>query len=127
MLAIISPLQLPLCYAWVLCRPLWSESKEALAQEQIDYVAVLGTMGDLGVNVDWDPPFPDLTQEIKKWTKKRLSTTIALLNAPRRTPDFDVITAWSALLASSSPLTILDPGLNAHAARLYEARAMRYL
>ena len=106
---------------WVLCRPLWAD--QALAQENIDYVAVLGTMGDLSVNVEWHPPFPDLTQEVKKWTKKNvLGSTIALLNAPRRTPDFDVITAWSALLSSSSPLTILDPATNTHAARLYHAR-----
>lgn len=107
---------------WVLCRPLWSAEQESLAQSQIDYVAVLGTMGDLSVNVEWEPPFPDLTPEAKKWTKKRLGSAIALLNAPRRTPDFDVITAWSALLSSTSPLTILDPATNAHAARLYAAR-----
>ncbi|TKY88413.1 hypothetical protein EX895_002765 [Sporisorium graminicola] len=105
---------------WILCRPLWSD--EELAQVQIDYVAVLGTMGDLSVNVDWSAPFPDLTPEVRKWTKKRLGSAIALLNAPRRTPDFDVITAWSALLASTSPLTILDPATNENAARLYEAR-----
>uniref|UniRef100_V5ECG9 Uncharacterized protein n=2 Tax=Kalmanozyma brasiliensis (strain GHG001) TaxID=1365824 RepID=V5ECG9_KALBG len=107
---------------WVLCRPLWSGAQQQLAQDQIDYVAVLGTMGDLSVNVEWDPPFPDLVPEVKKWTKKRLGSAIALLNAPRRTPDFDVITAWSALLASTSPLTILDPATNKHALRLYEAR-----
>lgn len=109
---------------WVLCRPLWSPHAPASASPEtlIDYVAVLGTMGDLSVNVDWDPPFPDLTPEVKKWTKKRLGSAIALLNAPRRTPDFDVITAWSALLSSTSPLTILDPATNTHAARLYEAR-----
>lgn len=109
---------------WVLCRPLWSEETAELAQDRIDYVAVLGTMGDLSVNVEWDPPFPDLTCEVKKWTKKRLGSAIALLNAPRRTPDFDVITAWSALLSSKSPLTILDPATNRHAARLHEARDM---
>lgn len=105
---------------WVLCRPLWSDEQQA--QDQIDYVAVLGTMGDLSVNVEWEPPFPDLTPEVRKWTKKRLGSAIALLNAPRRTPDFDVITAWSALSTSTSPLTILDPATNKHAARLYEAR-----
>ncbi|GAC94717.1 hypothetical protein PHSY_002290 [Pseudozyma hubeiensis SY62] len=106
----------------VLCRPLWSPSQQEEAQTSIDYVAVLGTMGDLSVNVDWDPPFPDLVPEVKKWTKKRLGSAIALLNAPRRTPDFDVITAWSALSTSTSPLTILDPATNQHAARLYSAR-----
>ncbi|GAK66939.1 single-stranded-DNA-specific exonuclease [Moesziomyces antarcticus] len=105
---------------WVLCRPLWSA--DADAEAQIDYLAVLGTMGDLSVNVSWQPPFPDLTPEVKKWTKKRLGSAIALLNAPRRTPEFDVSTAWSALLASTSPLTILDPATNEHAARLYAAR-----
>ena len=109
---------------WVLCRPLWSShaSVSSSAETLIDYVAVLGTMGDLSVNVSWDPPFPDLTPEVKKWTKKRLGSAIALLNAPRRTPAFDVITAWSALLSSTSPLTILDPATNRQPARSYEAR-----
>ncbi|EPQ27884.1 uncharacterized protein PFL1_04628 [Pseudozyma flocculosa PF-1] len=106
---------------WVLCRPLW-EGTGADAEAQIDYLAVLGTMGDLSVNVDWDPPFPDLTPEIKKWTKKRLGSAIALINAPRRTPDFDVATAWNAVLSSRDPLGIIDPASNPHAKRLYEAR-----
>lgn len=105
---------------WVLCRPLWQDS--AMAENRIDYLAVLGTMGDLSVNVAWDAPFPDMADEVKKWTKKRLGSAIALLNAPRRTPDFDVTTAWAALLASTDPISILDPAVNTHAQRLYEAR-----
>lgn len=105
---------------WVLCRPLWQHNVQA--EKRIDYLAVLGTMGDLSVNVSWDAPFPDMADEIKKWSKKRLGSAIALLNAPRRTPDFDVDTAWQALLASNDPLSILDPAVNVHAQRLYEAR-----
>ncbi|PWZ01790.1 DHH phosphoesterase [Testicularia cyperi] len=105
---------------WVICRPLWTDA--ARAEERLDYVATLGTMGDLSVRVKWDPPFPDLTGQVKRWTSKRFATSIALLNAPRRTPDFDVITAWEALLASTSPISILDPAINLHAKRLYEAR-----
>ncbi|KAN0064375.1 hypothetical protein ACQY0O_002572 [Thecaphora frezii] len=108
---------------WVLCRPLWQDTEaESEAEARIDYFAVLGTMSDLSVNVDWSPPFPDLVPKVKKWTKKRLGSAIALVNAPRRTPDFDVATAWGALESSTSPFSILDSSTNAHAARLYEAR-----
>lgn len=105
---------------WCLCRPLWTD--EAQAEEQIDWLAVLGTAGDLSVNVAWDPPWPDLAPQMKKWTKKRIGTAIALLNAPRRTPEFDVSIAYASLRDAKTPLQLLDPHLNKNAARLYAAR-----
>lgn len=112
---------------WCICRPLWHEhdapAAEAPTSSPIDWLAVLGTAGDLSVNVSWDPPWPDLAPEMKRWTKKRIGTAVALLNAPRRTPDFDVAVAYASLAAADDPLALLDPQKNSNAARLYAARS----
>ncbi|CAO1627577.1 unnamed protein product [Parajaminaea phylloscopi] len=108
--------------SWCLCRPLWSPKAEQEAEDQIDWLAVLGTAGDLSINVAWDPPWPDLSGQFKKWTKKRMSTAIALLNAPRRTPEFDVSIAYASLRDATTPVELVDPKHNANAARLYAAR-----
>lgn len=105
---------------WTICRPLWKDA--AQAETAIDWLAVLGTAGDLSVNVEWQAPWPDMTGEMKKWTKKRIGTAIALLNAPRRTPEFDVAIAYASLDAAKTPLELLDPAVNRNAKRLYEAR-----
>lgn len=107
---------------WCLCRPMWSAEAEQKAQDEIDWLAVLGTVGDLNFNVAWDPPWPDLSPQVKKWTKKRISTAIALLNAPRRTPEFDVNVAYASLRDAKTPVELLDPHCNVNAVRLYAAR-----
>ncbi|PWN23556.1 hypothetical protein BCV69DRAFT_295881 [Microstroma glucosiphilum] len=106
---------------WTICRPLWQDPAEA--EKVIDWLAVLGTAGDLSVNVPWDPPWPDLAPEMKKWSKKRIGTAIALLNAPRRTPDFNVSLAYRSLLSSTTPLELLDPAQNKQARELYALRS----
>ncbi|KAK0521375.1 hypothetical protein OC834_006691 [Tilletia horrida] len=101
---------------WHICRPLLTRPARqggvGLSDEEagnlIDWLCLIGTMGDLGISVKWDPPFPDMKAQIKRWSKKKLGTAIALLNAPRRTPAFDTITAWRVLLHSDSPATIAD-------------------
>ena len=71
------------------------------------YLCAMGTIGDLGTTLKWKPPFPDLSATFKEHTKKALNDAVSLLNAPRRTAKFDVISAWTALLASSSPKDLL--------------------
>ncbi|KAE8257283.1 hypothetical protein A4X13_0g2446 [Tilletia indica] len=101
---------------WHITRPLLTRSKkesgaglsDAEAGDLIDWLCLIGTMGDLSVSVKWDPPFPDMAAQIKRWSKKKLGTAIALLNAPRRTPTFDTITAWRVLLKADSPAFIAD-------------------
>lgn len=105
---------------WTICRPLWRDA--ASAEKRIDWLSLLGTCGDLSVNVEWEPPMPDFTAEMKKWSKKRIGTAIALLNAPRRTPEFDVAIAYASLSSAETPLELLDPSSNKNAARLYAAR-----
>ncbi|CAD6885311.1 unnamed protein product [Tilletia caries] len=119
---------------WHLCRPLLTSSKaksgaglsDAEAGDLIDWLCLIGTMGDLSVSVKWDPPFPDMAAQIKRWTKKKLGTAIALLNAPRRTPAFDTITAWRVLLKADSPAFIAD-GLNSPASSTHSAELVKDL
>ncbi|KEF52274.1 uncharacterized protein A1O9_11514 [Exophiala aquamarina CBS 119918] len=81
------------------------------------YLACIGTHGDLGNTLKWNPPFPDMTETFKAHTKKAINDAVSLINAPRRTAKYDVITAWNALLSSTDPKTLLSNG------RLQSARA----
>lgn len=60
---------------WVVCRPMWDDGSS------IDYLAIIGTCGDLSINVSWNAPWPDFEGEVKRWGKSKLGTAIALLNA----------------------------------------------
>ena len=81
------------------------------------YLACIGTHGDLGNTLKWAPPFPDMRETLKTYTKKSINDAVSLVNAPRRTAKYDVITAWTALLASKDPKELLSNG------RLQSARA----
>ena len=85
--------------------------------ETCAWLACIGTHGDLGNTLKWLPPFPDMKETFKTHTKKSINDAVSLLNAPRRTAKYDVITAWEALLQSSSPKDLLSNG------RLQSARA----
>ncbi|OTA94338.1 hypothetical protein M434DRAFT_394886 [Hypoxylon sp. CO27-5] len=75
--------------------------------ESCDWLCVMGTHGDLGNNLKWEPPFPDMKATFKKYTKKSLNDAVSLINAPRRTATYDVPAAWAALTAASSPSDLL--------------------
>lgn len=81
------------------------------------YLACIGTHGDLGNTLKWNPPFPDMTETFKIHTKKTINEAVSLLNSVRRTAKYDVITAWNALLNSTDPKALLNNG------RLQNARA----
>jgi nanoRNase/pAp phosphatase (c-di-AMP/oligoRNAs hydrolase) len=81
------------------------------------FLACIGTHGDLGNTLKWNPPFPDMKETFKAYTKKSINYAVSLLNAPRRTAKYDVITAWEALLHSTEPKDLLTNG------RLQSARA----
>lgn len=78
--------------------------------ESCAYLACIGTHGDLGNTLKWSPPFPDMKETFKVHTKKSINDAVSLLNAPRRTAKFDVITAWEALLQSTAPKDLLNNG-----------------
>lgn len=81
--------------------------------DQTAWLCCIGTHGDLGATLKWQPPFPDMSATLKQHTKSAITTAISLLNAPRRTATFDVLTAWTALLNASGPKDVAkDPRLN---------------
>ncbi|KIX03422.1 uncharacterized protein Z518_06974 [Rhinocladiella mackenziei CBS 650.93] len=95
-----------------ICTPLAPEITSSCA-----YLACIGTHGDLGNTLKWSPPFPDMTETFKIHTKKSINDAVSLVNAPRRTTKYDVMTAWTALLHSKDPRDLLNNG------RLQSARA----
>ena len=99
-----------------ICKPLHPDVATKTA-----WLCCIGTQGDLGSSIVWAPPFPDMAATHKQYTKKGITDAVSMLNAPRRTATFDVITAWDALLAASES----DGGPKAVAKdrRLMEARA----
>ncbi|EIW65385.1 DHH phosphoesterase, partial [Trametes versicolor FP-101664 SS1] len=109
--------------AYALCVPLLAESAGAGLRDRLDYLCAMGTMGDLGTGFKWAPPFPDMRECFKKWTKKVLGEAVALVNAPRRTAEFDVLSAWRALLGARSPRDLVNYATSKDVARLFEARA----
>jgi hypothetical protein len=58
-----------------------------------------------------------MKETFKIHSKKSINDAVSLINAPRRTAKYDVITAWTALLNSTDPKDLLDNG------RLQSARA----
>lgn len=72
------------------------------------YLCAIGTHGDLGNTLKWNPPFPDMAETFKKHTKKAIDTAVSYINAPRRTGEYDVMTAWKALLSTTDPKAIAN-------------------
>ncbi|KAJ8507429.1 hypothetical protein ONZ45_g10193 [Pleurotus djamor] len=79
--------------------------------------ALIGIYGDLGANTikfgDIDGDWPVSAEMIllgdaaKNLGKKKISDAVSLLNAPRRTPEYDVELAWNTLLHAHCPADIL--------------------
>ena len=95
-----------------ICKPLHPDIVSSCG-----FLCAMGTHGDLGNTLKWKPPFPDMTEVFKTHTKKAINDAVALVNAPRRTSKFDVISAWQALLEAKGPKDLLGNR------RLLEARA----
>ncbi|KAI0770880.1 hypothetical protein BD413DRAFT_476564 [Trametes elegans] len=107
--------------AYHVCLPLVEGGGET--RERMDWLCAVGTMGDLGTGFKWKAPFPDMRDCLKKWTKKVLGEAVGLVNAPRRTAEFDVRTAWDALMHASSPRDLVNPSTGKDVRRLFSARA----
>jgi len=41
----------------------------------------MGTHGDLGNTLKWKPPFPDMTEVFKAFSKKSINDAVSLINA----------------------------------------------
>jgi nanoRNase/pAp phosphatase (c-di-AMP/oligoRNAs hydrolase) len=85
--------------------------------KETQWLCAIGTHGDLGNTFKWEPPFPDMKDTFKQYTKAKINSAISLLNAPRRTAKYDIESAWSTLLTADGPDSILKNS------RLLEARA----
>jgi hypothetical protein len=85
-----------------LCRILHDE-----VANKCDWLCIVGTHGDLGNTIKWEPPFPDMKATLKRYTKKTLNAVVSLINAPRRTSRFDVKSAWDALCEIDEPAKVL--------------------
>lgn len=84
-----------------ICLPLHPDLRE-----KISWLAALGTHGDLGTTLKWEPPFPDMTQTFKRYPKKAINDAVALANAPRRSAAYNVQDAWDAVISASAPESI---------------------
>lgn len=87
---------------YMLCKDL-----HAGVPERCDWLCVVGTHGDLGNTLKWEQPFPDMKDCFKKYTKKVLNEVVTLVNAPRRTAERDVQSAWDALGDTLDPASVL--------------------
>lgn len=76
--------------------------------DKISWLAALGTHGDLGSTIKWEPPFPDLTATFKQHPKKTINDAVALVNAPRRSAAYNVKDAWDAVVNARGPKSILE-------------------
>jgi hypothetical protein len=85
-----------------ICLPLHSD-----LSDKISWLCILGTHGDLGTTIKWQPPFPDMTVTFKQHPKKSINDAVALVNAPRRSAAYNVSDAWDAVISASSPASIV--------------------
>lgn len=88
---------------YLICRELQPDD----VPKECDWLCAMGTHGDLGNTLKWEPPFPDMRDTFKRYTKKAINDAVSLINAPRRTASYDVPAAWAALTAASSPSDLL--------------------
>jgi hypothetical protein len=49
--------------------------------QECAYLCAIGTHGDLGNTLKWEPPFPDMAETFKKHTKKAIDNCVSYLNA----------------------------------------------
>ncbi|KAF1944865.1 hypothetical protein EJ02DRAFT_509822 [Clathrospora elynae] len=76
--------------------------------DKISWLAALGTHGDLGSSIKWEPPFPDMTATFKQHPKKAINDAVALVNAPRRSAAYNVEDAWDVVISATGPGAIKE-------------------
>ncbi|RYP20523.1 hypothetical protein DL767_009426 [Monosporascus sp. MG133] len=96
----------PVATSSLLTYHICSELHEQVASS-CDWLCAMGTHGDLGNTLKWEPPFPDMKATFKTYTKKAINDAVSLINAPRRTASYGVPAAWAALISASSPGDLL--------------------
>ncbi len=76
--------------------------KSLVDVSSLEWIALLGVMGDLGDT----KYFPELEPVAKKYTKTHLRKAVSLLNAARRSSKCDPVTAYKVLENATSPRDI---------------------
>ncbi|KAG5799730.1 hypothetical protein H9Q69_001241 [Fusarium xylarioides] len=87
---------------YLICRDLHEGVEEACG-----WLCIMGTHGDLGNAIRWRPPFPNMQATFRTHNRKTINNSVKLINAPRRTADYDVPKAWKTLIAASSPIELV--------------------
>ncbi|KAL5414917.1 hypothetical protein PMIN04_008790 [Paraphaeosphaeria minitans] len=88
---------------YIICLPLHPG-----LEDKVSWLAALGTHGDLGNTLKWQPPFPDMTATFKKNPKKSINDAVSLVNAPRRSAAYNVEAAWEAVISADGPQPLLS-------------------
>lgn len=86
-----------------ICLPLHQD-----LEDKVSWLAALGTHGDLGTTLKWQPPFPDMASTFKKYSKKSINNAVGLVNAPRRSAAYNVEAAWEAIVSVDGPQPLLS-------------------
>lgn len=76
--------------------------REVTDVSDLDWVAAIGTVGDLGAGA----PFPTIKKAFSKYGKKSILDSVSLINASRRHQSFDVDLAFDVLKNANSPSDI---------------------
>ena len=48
------------------------------------FLCAMGTHGDLGTTLKWKPPFPDMADTFKLYSKKAINDAVSLINARKQ-------------------------------------------
>jgi single-stranded-DNA-specific exonuclease len=90
----------------------------------LDWIAAVGTIGDLGDKAPWDA----LPAIRKRWSGKWLREAVSLVNAARRASAFDVATPLRMLMEADDPRAVVeDDALGADRLRAYRAEVQTEL
>ncbi|KAF5989077.1 dhh family [Fusarium coicis] len=87
---------------YLICRGLHER-----VEESCGWLCVMGTHGDLGNAIKWRPPFPNMQATFGTHNRTTINNSAKLINAPRRTADYDVPRAWQVLIKASSPIELV--------------------
>ncbi|HZD59973.1 MAG TPA: hypothetical protein VE439_05915 [Anaerolineae bacterium] len=72
--------------------------------EDLDWVAAIGTVGDLGPRA----PFSIVERSFAKYGKRNVANSVVLINAGRRHRDYSVQLAFDVLLSATEPVDIVE-------------------
>ena len=58
------------------CKPLHED-----VAAKCGYLCAIGTHGDLGNSLKWIPPFPDMAETFRTYSKKSINDAVSMINA----------------------------------------------